>query len=83
MRTPFRRLPFRICLVRLIGFWVTCRNFGTCNASDNMRFVDTLPAVIRIANVECLNILYFPEPLTGAWGATGCLANDRERFYRC
>ena len=48
-----------------------------------MRFVDTLPAVIRIANVECLNILYFPEPLTGAWGATGCLANDRERFYRC
>ena len=59
------------------------RNFGTCNASDNMRFVDTLTGVIRIAHSLYLYIPSFPNPLMGEWGASGCLANDSETFYRC
>jgi hypothetical protein len=83
MRTLPVGVSTRIRLVRLIGFWVTGRNFGNCNASDNMRFVDTLTGVIRIAYSFCLYILGSLNRLMGEWGATGCLANDSETFYRC
>ena len=72
-----------IRLVRLIGFWVTSRNFGTCNASDNMRFVDTFPGVIRIAHAACHCFLGYLCCLMGALGATDCLANASGPFYRC
>lgn len=72
-----------IRLVLLTGFWVTRWNFGSCNASDNMRFVDTFPGVIRIAHTAYLCPLGFLCCLTGALGTTDCLANASESFYRC
>ncbi|MDB4639402.1 hypothetical protein OAE77_00925, partial [bacterium] len=69
--------------IRLIGFWVTRRNFGICNASDNMRFVDTLTGVIRIAHSALLCLLGYLCCLMSALGAADCLANASERFYRC
>ena len=81
--SPSGGVAARIRLVRLTGFWVSRRNFGTCNASDKMRFVDTFTGVIRIAHAAFLCSLGFLCCLMGALGATDCLANAGEPFYRC
>jgi len=66
-----------------MGFWVTLRNFGIGNESDMVRFVDTLTGVIRIADATFPCIPISPYCLMREWGATGCLANASESFYRC